>query len=90
MDQTTEQIVKNRLIEQVQWHLAGLKQKVAKDFSEASYLKELADLKSDQVYQQFGLACPEYVLVRLMGRMSISISMKSSSTCGSRARRCPK
>jgi len=50
--------------------------KVQNDFSQASYETELANLASDDVYRSFGLACPEYALIRLMGRMSISIGRR--------------
>lgn len=57
-------------------HLAGLHLKVAQDFSQENFEKELQDLEGDAVYQQFALASPEYVLIRLMGRMSISIGRR--------------
>ncbi|HEU0249904.1 MAG TPA: hypothetical protein VFR48_04180 [Solirubrobacteraceae bacterium] len=50
--------------------------KIQNDFSQASYEAEIANLGSDDVYRSFGLACPEYALIRLMGRMSISIGRR--------------
>jgi hypothetical protein len=36
----------------------------------------LASLQGDVLYRSFGFAIPEYVLIRLMGRMSISIGRR--------------
>jgi len=57
-------------------HLSGLRSKVEDDFSEEGFKHELTNLESDAVYSQFALASPEYVLIRLMGRMSISIGRR--------------
>jgi hypothetical protein len=57
-------------------HLAGWRAKVAADFSTESYLHELQSLRSDSLYPKFSFDRPEYVLVRLMGRMSISIGRR--------------
>lgn len=47
-----------------------------RDFSSANAHAELAALESDKVYSEFGLASNGYVLIRLMGRMSISIGRR--------------
>jgi hypothetical protein len=57
-------------------HLAGWHSKVEEDFGEESYQSELSNLISDRVYSKFGFASQEYVLVRLMGRLSISIGRR--------------
>lgn len=56
--------------------LQGLADKVTADFSVENYEQELAALKSDSVYSSLGFAIPAYVLVRLMGRISISIGRR--------------
>ena len=65
-----------RFIELLDRAFAGWKAKIEADFSESSYNDELAKLVSDDVYRMFGLAVPEYVLIRLMGRVSISIGRR--------------
>lgn len=57
-------------------HLEGWREKIESDFSKESYVGELSDLKSDKLYTIFGFATPQYVLIRLMGRMSISIGRR--------------
>lgn len=56
--------------------LSGLHKKVLEDFSVSSYDSELALLSSDPIYSQFFLNSPDYVNVRLMGRISISIGRR--------------
>lgn len=72
MDETFKQLFLSRL----RHHLAGCRAKVEKDFSEAEFAKELDGLRADPVYPKFCLATPEYVLVRRMGRVSISIGRR--------------
>ena len=50
--------------------------KVQRDMSESAFAVELKALEGDAVYRDFGLAKPEYALIRLMGRMSISIGRR--------------
>lgn len=69
-------MIEKRFLESLRWHINGWREKVKKDFSASSYEQELKALQSDSVYRQFAFACPEYVLVRLMGRMSISIGRR--------------
>ena len=57
-------------------HLAGWRAKVSNDFAEGAYQSELTALQRDPVYSKFFLASPTYVLIRLMGRMSISIGRR--------------
>lgn len=57
-------------------HLQGWKEKVEGDFCELSHNVELQGLSTDPVYSRFHLATSEYIFVRLMGRMSISIGRR--------------
>lgn len=57
-------------------HFDGWKKKVERDFKKSSFERELKGLSSDAVYPKYGLDSPEYVLIRLMGRMSISIGRR--------------
>ncbi|GAA3200619.1 hypothetical protein [Microbacterium terregens] len=65
-----------RFLELLRRALMGWQDKVDNDFSVGNSSKELASLESDPVYAQFGLASNGYVLIRLMGRMSISIGRR--------------
>ena len=68
--------IEDRFLAEVKHHLAGLQAKIDNDFSMKSYSEELADLRGDPVYSAFALDSAEYTLVRLMGRMSISIGRR--------------
>ncbi|HQG26944.1 MAG TPA: hypothetical protein PLY73_00180 [Candidatus Ozemobacteraceae bacterium] len=65
-----------RFLAEIRHHLSGLREKIVSDFSEEEFDRELAALDSDPVYSKFALNCPEYVLVRFMGRISISIGRR--------------
>lgn len=65
-----------KFLEAIRHHLAGWKRKIDGDFGKRSYDEELAKLAGDPVYAKFAFDCPEYVLVRLMGRMSISVGRR--------------
>lgn len=67
---------KERFLKELRHHFQGWHEKVAKDFSAASFAEEQRLLAKDPVYSAFGFASPEYVLVRLMGRVSISIGRR--------------
>lgn len=69
-------IVEHRFLAAVKHHLDGWRAKIANDFSIASYKDELANLAGDPVYSKFALDSPEYVLTRLVGRMSISVGRR--------------
>ena len=56
--------------------IKGWQDKVDADFSADNASSELKSLESDDVYSKFGLASNGYVLIRLMGRMSISIGRR--------------
>jgi hypothetical protein len=68
--------VERRFLEAIKHHLKGWATKVEKDFSLSAFNSELQNLKDDPVYSKFAFDCPEYVLVRLVGRMSISIGRR--------------
>lgn len=68
--------VEERFLRSLRAHLAGLRAKVENDFGEISFEQELANLRSDPVYPAFAFDTPEYVLVRLVGRISISIGRR--------------
>jgi hypothetical protein len=57
-------------------HLQGWHSKVTADFCQASHDAELEALSTDPVYSRFHLASSEYILIRLMGRMSVSIGRR--------------
>jgi hypothetical protein len=65
-----------RFLAELRHHLQGWKDKILEDFSEASFSEELASLKKDPIYTKFHLDTAEYVLIRLMGRVSISIGRR--------------
>ena len=68
--------MRSHMIESLRWHCEGWKAKVQQDFSANSYANELESLRGDDVYRLFSFDRPEYVLIRLMGRMSISIGRR--------------
>ncbi|MFW5872068.1 MAG: hypothetical protein ACOCUT_03080 [bacterium] len=65
-----------KFIDAVDGHLEGWAAKVNNDFSEINFNRELKNLQSDPVYADFKFDTAEYVLIRLMGRMSISIGRR--------------
>lgn len=75
-DDEARALIEARFLESLRRHVAGWQEKVEQDFSRQSFLEELANLEGDEVYHNFRFARPEYVLVRLMGRMSISIGRR--------------
>lgn len=76
MEDTLNSKIEERFKKELAHHLEGWRQKVAMDFNEKAFEKALKDLEGDAVYKDFHFASPEYVLVRLMGRMSISIGRR--------------
>lgn len=69
-------MIEDRFLQELRHHLIGLQEKVINDFGEENYQRELRSLQDDPLYSRFGLAIPEYVLIRLMGRVSISIGRR--------------
>jgi len=65
-----------KFIEAIDSHLKGWALKVNNDFSKANFENELNALKGDPIYADFKFDTPEYVLIRFMGRMSISIGRR--------------
>ncbi|MGF1480945.1 MAG: hypothetical protein ACFB4I_15905 [Cyanophyceae cyanobacterium] len=74
--ETPSNIVEQRFLNILKSHIQGWETKIQNDFSAQNYQRELQKLKSDPVYSKFALDCPEYVLVRLIGRMSISVGRR--------------
>ncbi len=75
-DEALKKRIEDRFLDALRGHITGWRDKVAHDFSEESFNQELQNLSGDAVYRDFGFARPEYVLVRLIGRMSISIGRR--------------
>lgn len=65
-----------RFVEELRHHLEGWKDKVDTDFAEKNFKKEIEGLVEDPVYAKFHLATADYVFIRLMGRMSVSIGRR--------------
>lgn len=65
-----------RFLDAVERHLQGWGDKIARDFSLANLESEVAALQGDKVYHDLGFDTPEYALVRLVGRMSISVGRR--------------
>ena len=76
MPDTYQHKVESKFLEALRHHILGLKSKVQNDFGKKSFEKELADLRADPIYPKFSFDSPEYVLIRFMGRMSISIGRR--------------
>lgn len=72
----TEAQIEEKFMDELKHHLSGWHTKISEDFGEENFNNELSLLQSDPVYSKFGFAIPEYVLVRLMGRFSISIGRR--------------
>ncbi|MBM6580994.1 hypothetical protein ILT44_12440 [Microvirga sp. BT689] len=72
----TPTVFEQRFLDALTHHLDGWKAKVERDFSQGAFQRELTDLSGDPVYERFGFNCAEYVLVRLIGRMSISVGRR--------------
>jgi hypothetical protein len=68
--------IQDRFLKELRHHLRGWQRKVATDFSAANFLSQQKLLEADPVNRSFGLASPEYVAIRLMGRVSISIGRR--------------
>jgi hypothetical protein len=68
--------IKARFLDSIRRHLIGLHRKIQSDFSQENFERELLALKGDPVYSKFAFDSPEYVLIRLIGRMSISIGRR--------------
>jgi hypothetical protein len=68
--------LRERFLKALYGHVDGLRNKAEADFAEGPFQAELDLLEEDPVYSAFGLAVPEYMLIRLMGRMSISVGRR--------------
>lgn len=76
MKKSNADAIEERLIQEISHHLAGLREKILQDFSHESFHSELAALRGDPVYADLHFDCKEYVFIRLMGRVSISIGRR--------------
>lgn len=68
--------VEEKFVNTVKEHLQGIKDKIENDFSKQNFESELKELQNDDVYSSFFLDSKEYVLIRLMGRLSVSIGRR--------------
>lgn len=68
--------LEDEFIRHLRHHLAGWRQKVQGDFSRENFERELAELNSDPIYPKFALNTAQYVNIRFMGRVSISIGRR--------------
>jgi len=66
----------DRFLSVIRHQLQGLSNKVSADFSKENFENELASLQTDPVYEKFAFNRAEYVLVRFMGRISISVGRR--------------
>lgn len=71
-----EASLERQFVKHLRHHLSGWRAKITGDFSKDSYDAELAALNSDPVYPKFHFNSPEYVIIRFMGRVSISIGRR--------------
>jgi hypothetical protein len=68
--------INNRFIDAIRLQLQGLEAKVLNELSEKNFDKEFLNLQNDIVYRKFSFDRIEYVLIRFMGRISISIGRR--------------
>lgn len=68
--------IEARFLAELRHHIQGWKAKITADFSQSAYQSEFDDLCNDSLYRRFAFNHPAYVLIRLMGRMSISIGRR--------------
>lgn len=68
--------VEDRLLSELRHHFSGWRDKIRRDFSESNFADELSRLRSDSLYVAWGLDSPQYALIRLVGRMSISFGRR--------------
>lgn len=64
------------IIAELRHHLAGWREKIKNDFSKANFDDELAALQGDPLYPKFNFDSADYVNIRFMGRVSISIGRR--------------
>ncbi|MGB7590582.1 MAG: hypothetical protein WBO19_05000 [Terriglobia bacterium] len=76
LDEKLAERTRQRFLSELRHHFQGWHSKVSSDFSDETFQSELQNLKRDPVYSAFGFATPEYTLIRLMGRVSISIGRR--------------
>ena len=72
----TEKELESAIVAELRHHLAGWRHKIITDFSQENFENELASLKGDPLYPKFNFDTPDYVNIRFMGRVSISIGRR--------------
>ena len=72
----TEKKLESAIIAELRHHLAGWRRKIKTDFSQENFEKELASLRGDPLYPKFNFDTPDYVNIRFIGRVSISIGRR--------------
>lgn len=72
----SENELEDAIIYELRHHLSGWREKIKNDFSQENFKSELAALKGDPLYPKFAFDTPEYVNIRFMGRVSISIGRR--------------
>ncbi len=65
-----------RFLAELRHHFQGWLEKVTRDLSAEQFHAEIESLINDPVYRSFGFATAEYALIRMMGRLSISIGRR--------------
>lgn len=72
----SEKELESAIVAELRHHLAGWRRKIKTDFSQKNYENELNSLKGDPLYPKFNFDTPDYVNIRFMGRVSISIGRR--------------
>jgi hypothetical protein len=67
---------RERFLLALRHHFQGWINKARQDFGDKAFADELSALSGDELYTNFGLASPEYAIIRLMGRMSVSFGRR--------------
>jgi hypothetical protein len=75
-EQEQEQDLEAAIVAELRHHLAGWREKIKNDFGKDSFDNELAALKGDPLYPKFNFDTADYVNIRFMGRVSISIGRR--------------
>ncbi len=73
---SNESKLENAIVAELRHHLAGWRTKIKNDFSQKNFENELTALKGDPLYPKFNFDTADYVNIRFMGRVSISIGRR--------------
>jgi len=68
--------IEEKFLEALRHQLLGLREKVENEFSKENFYNELEKLKGDSIYPKFAFDTPEYVIIRFIGRISVSIGRR--------------